>query len=145
MQISLRAGERIYVNGAVLRFDRKVTMELLNDVTFLLETHVLHAEQATTPLRQLYFIMQTMLVEPAKAAEARQMFEQLHELLCTSFENAHVLAELDRVIDLVSTDKVFEALKTIRALFPIEDGILAGAPSPAPATRKQTAEAGSCK
>ncbi|OYW35186.1 MAG: hypothetical protein B7Z45_06885 [Azorhizobium sp. 12-66-6] len=39
MQLTLRPGEKIYVNGAVLRVDRKVTLELLNDVTFLLESH----------------------------------------------------------------------------------------------------------
>ena len=145
MHISLRAGERIYVNGAVLRVDRKVSMELLNDVMFLLEHHVLHAEQATTPLRQLYFIVQTMLIEPAKAAEARQMFEQLHGLLRTSFENVAVLAGLDRVHELVSAGKVFEALKTIRVLFPIEDEILASAPRPLPAANDKRAEASSCK
>ena len=48
MQLSLRAGERIYVNGAVLRVDRKVTLELLNDATFLLENQVMQAEQAIT-------------------------------------------------------------------------------------------------
>jgi flagellar protein FlbT len=145
MHISLRAGERIYVNGAVLRVDRKVTMELLNDVAFLLENHVLHAEQATTPLRQIYFIVQTMLIEPPKAAEARQMFEQLYALLCTSFENAAVLAGLERVHECVSAGKLFEALKTIRVLFPIEDEILARSPRPSPAAGDQLAEAISCK
>ena len=145
MHISLRAGERIYVNGAVLRVDRKVTMELLNDVAFLLENHVLHAEQATTPLRQIYFIVQTMLIEPTKAAEAKQMFEQLYELLCTSFENEAVLAGLERVHECVSAGKVFEALKTIRVLFPIEDEILACTPRPLAAAGHQIAEASSCK
>jgi flagellar protein FlbT len=41
LHISLRPGERIYVNGAVLKVDRKVAIEFLNDVTFLLEHHVL--------------------------------------------------------------------------------------------------------
>ena len=56
MQISLKAGERIYINGAVVRVDRKVSIELMNDVVFLLEAHVLQAEETTTPLRQLYFV-----------------------------------------------------------------------------------------
>ena len=55
MNITLRAGERIYVNGAVLRVDRKATLELMNDATFLLEAHVMQAQDATTPLRQIYF------------------------------------------------------------------------------------------
>ena len=37
MKISLRAGERIYINGAVLRVDRKVSVELVNDVMQLIE------------------------------------------------------------------------------------------------------------
>ena len=31
MNITLRAGERLYLNGAVIRLDRKATIELLND------------------------------------------------------------------------------------------------------------------
>jgi flagellar protein FlbT len=48
MHISLRAGEKIYVNGAVLRADRKVSIELLNDATFLLEAHVMKVEDASS-------------------------------------------------------------------------------------------------
>ena len=47
MCISLRGGERIYVNGAVLRVDRKVTLELINDVAFLLEGQVMQVADAT--------------------------------------------------------------------------------------------------
>jgi flagellar protein FlaF len=41
----------------VLRADRKVSIEILNDATFLLEAHVMKVEDASTPLRQLYFII----------------------------------------------------------------------------------------
>jgi len=125
MHLSLKAGERIYINGAVLRVDRKVTLELLNNATFLLEQHVMQPEQATTPLRQLYFIVQIMLIEPAKAGQAREVFEKVQPQLMASFENAAIRAGLQRVHDLVSAGKPFEALKTIRVLFPIEDEIMA--------------------
>lgn len=124
MQISLRAGERIYINGAVLRADRKVSIELMNDVTFLMEHHVLLAEHATTPLRQLYFIVQTLLIEPIKAAQAHEMFERSHALLLASFENEEVIAGLYRVHQLVSAGRAFDALKAIRGLYPIEERIL---------------------
>jgi flagellar biosynthesis repressor protein FlbT len=55
MNITLRAGERFFINGAVIRIDRKATVELLNDVTFLLENHVMQAKDATTLTRQIYF------------------------------------------------------------------------------------------
>lgn len=56
-KITLKGGERIYINGAVLKMDRKVGVELLNEATFLLEQHILQPEGATTPLRQLYFMI----------------------------------------------------------------------------------------
>ena len=49
MNITLRAGERFFINGAVIRIDRKATIELLNDVTFLLENHVMQAKDAIDP------------------------------------------------------------------------------------------------
>ena len=71
MHISLKAGEKLFLNGAVFQVDRKVTLELLNDATFLLESHVMQPEDTTTPLRQLYFVAQSLLVDPANADAAR--------------------------------------------------------------------------
>ena len=42
-KITLKPGEKIYVNGAVIKGERKTTLEFLNDVQFLLENHVLQA------------------------------------------------------------------------------------------------------
>ena len=69
LRICLKSGERIFVNGAELRADRKVTLEILNEVTFLLEHHVLQPSEATTPLRQLYIQVQSMLMMPAQRPE----------------------------------------------------------------------------
>ena len=70
MNITLRAGERLFINGAVIRIDRKASIELLNEVTFLLETHVMQTEEATTLVRQIYFAVQIMLMDPTAAASA---------------------------------------------------------------------------
>lgn len=134
LRISLRAGERIYVNGAVLRADRKVSLEFLNDVVFLLENHVMMAEETTTPLRQLYFVVQTMLMDPGRAAATREMFESSYTLLQASFENVEVLAGLRHVHELVSTGRIYDGLKAIRALFPVEEAILNDGGTPAKPT-----------
>ena len=94
LRISLKSGERIFINGAVLRVDRKVALEFLNDVTFLLENHVLQPEQATTPLRQLYFIAQMMLINPEGKDQSLAMFRKSVIMLLTCFENEEILAEL---------------------------------------------------
>ncbi|CDX58433.1 flagellar biosynthesis repressor FlbT [Mesorhizobium sp. LCM 4577] len=120
LKISLKPNEKIYINGAVIRVDRKVTIELMNDVQFLLESHVIQADQASTPLRQLYFIVQIMLINPAGAAEARDMFRRSLPMLIASFDNQDICNSLKQIDRMVGEDDIYEALKAIRALYPLE-------------------------
>ena len=131
LRISLKAGEKIFINGAVLRVDRKVALEFLNDVTFLLENHVLQPEDATTPLRQLYFIAQMILINPEGKEQSTAMFRKSVVMLVNCFKNEEVLAELKRIDGLVATGRAFEALKAIRSLYAIEDKILNSPEMPA--------------
>lgn len=124
LRISLKSGERIFINGAVLRVDRKVALEFLNDVTFLLENHVLQLEDATTPLRQLYFIAQMMLINPEGKDQSLSMFRKSITMLLTCFRDEEVLAELKRIDAMVVGGRAFDALKAIRGLYSIEDRIL---------------------
>lgn len=132
MKVSLRAGERIYINGAVLRVDRKVSVELVNDVMFLLEGQVMQASDATTALRQLYFIVQLMLMNPTDIRDAAALYTQHHAALCAVCENREMLDGLGAIDELVQATRYFEALKRIRALFPVEQAILAGAATISP-------------
>jgi flagellar protein FlbT len=120
LKLSLKPNEKIYINGAVVRVDRKVTLELLNDVQFLLESHVLQAEDASTPLRQLYFIVQIMLMNPQGASDARAMFRRSLPLMLASFEDEQIRGALKHIDRLVGEDRVYEALKAIRSLYPLE-------------------------
>jgi len=122
MRVSLRNGERLYVNGAVLRVDRKVTIELMNDVTFLLESQVLQANEATTPLRQLYFIVQLMLMSPA-AADTMDFFRRHLAAMRVAVLRTEILSGLSSVEQLVDDGRPYEALKVIRGLYPVEKTI----------------------
>lgn len=131
LKVHLKPNERVYINGGVLRVDRKVTIELMNDVVFLLEGHILQEEQATTPVRQLYFIVQSMLMEPKCESIARAMYEQSHQALIRTFKNQDVLDGLMDVKRLMERGRSFEALRKIRSLFAIEDEILDCSEEPA--------------
>lgn len=127
MQISLKAGDRIFLNGAVVRVDRKVNLELLNDVAFLLESHVLQPGDAVTPLRQLYFVVQTLLIDPAASGSVRPLIDTMLLTLAETFQTRSVLDGLGTVARQVEAGRCFDALKTIRGLYPDEAAILAGA------------------
>ena len=109
MKISLRAGEQIYVNGAVLRVDRKVSLEIVNDVMFLLEGQVMQASDATTALRQLYFIVQLMLMNPTDIKDAAVLYLQHHAALLAVCENRQMLEGLAAVDELVGAARYYEA------------------------------------
>ncbi|HYA73896.1 MAG TPA: flagellar biosynthesis repressor FlbT [Roseiarcus sp.] len=131
MNITLRAGEKLYINGAVIRVDRKATIELLNDVTFLLENHVMQADQATTPLRQIYFAVQVMLMDPGATAPATSLSRRLIASALTAFETPAIIAGLKTIAEQIDRSRHFEALKALRALFPLEEREMSpdGAPS----------------
>lgn len=130
-RVSLRAGEKIYINGAVLRVDRKCALELLNDVTFLLENHVLQADQATTPLRQLYFVVQAMLMDPDGQEHKLALFRDFHSAQSQTFESPEILAGLREIGGMVEDGRPYEALRAIRELYPLEETVLADRPGPA--------------
>lgn len=129
LRIFLRPGEKVFLNGAVLRADRKVSLEVLNDVTFLLESHVLQAHETTTPLKQLYFIIQAILIDPAQAGDASKLYQASHAALMATVTNAQIRDGLVSVDEVMRAERPFEALKVIRQLFPVEQEILNGMPA----------------
>ena len=115
----------------MLRANRKVTLELLNDATFLLEGHVLQPEDTTTPLRQLYFVLQAALMDPQNASAAERLFSGLLHQTRAAFVSGPILAGLANAEALVGSGRRFDALREIRRLLPVEADILAR-PMPSP-------------
>ncbi len=121
MRFSLKAGERIFINGAVLTVSQKVTLSLLNDARFLLESHVLQVDQATTPMRQLYFVVQALLINPKEADKTMLAYRNLHDALTLIYTDEKAMAALRNIRELVEADRTFEALKIIRSLYELDD------------------------
>jgi flagellar protein FlbT len=138
MILSLRAGAKAYINGAVIRTDRRVNLQILNDVTFLLESHVMQVEAATTPLRQIYFAVQAALMDPAEADGAAALAAGMLLRLAPRIETPDIARALPQIAEQLEARRYFDVMKRLRALFPVEDAILAAQPSRA-ALREQSA------
>jgi len=126
MFIHLKRGERLYVNGAVLRVDRRTSLEFLNDVTFLLENHVMQADEATTPVRQLYFIVQTMLMDPSNAGMTAELYKHLSFRTRQAADQDLVKQQIDVADQKVAEGRYFDALKQLRACFSSEENAASG-------------------
>jgi flagellar protein FlbT len=117
MFIHLKRGEKLYVNGAVLRVDRRTSLEFLNDVTFLLENHVMQAEEATTPERQLYFVVQSMLMDPGNADMTAELYKHMAFRTRQNTLDETVRTQIDLADKKVSEGRYFDALKLLRCCF----------------------------
>ena len=124
-RVTLRPGERIFINGAVIKADVRTSFEILNDVPYLVEHEIMQAQQTVTPLRQLYYVLQTMVMEP-KTEMAREIYDHVMWNLADVFTNDTVLQGLEAIRAQVADGSPFAALKTLRTLIPIEDAILSG-------------------
>ncbi len=119
MNITLRAGQRFFINGAVIRINRKATIELLNDATFLLENHVMQPGDATTLTRKIYFAVHAdgpRRFGDRGAARAFADRDRARRLL-----NARADRGPQGRRPLLGLGRNFEAMKTLRGLFPLED------------------------
>ena len=130
MNIFLRAREKIYINGAVIRVDRKATIELLNEATFLLENHVMQVKDANTPMRRIYFAIQVMLMDPSASEQATTLAHSLIQDAKEVYGSPDLLSGLRNVSSLVERSRNFEALKALRALFPLEEQELRAVTAP---------------
>lgn len=124
MRLALKTGGKLFLNGAVIRVDRKVNIDLLNEATFLLESHVLQEADATTPLKQLYFCVQMALIDPASRPRVKPMVATMLGDLERSFAAEDMSRELRKVAHAANEERYFECLRMIRALFPLEAEIL---------------------
>jgi flagellar protein FlbT len=139
LSLLLKAGDRIYLNGAVIRVDRKVRIEVLNDATFLLGSHILQPEQAVTPLKQLYFSIQAMLVDPPTAVSAGLVAAAMLTASRKAFATPAVLDGLAAVEADLAHGRPYHALKRLRRLFELEAAILAESAAPTPAQEAHAA------
>ena len=117
MFIHLKRGEKLYVNGAVLRVDRRTSLEFLNDVTFLLENHVMQAEEAVTPERQLYFVVQSMIMDPGNAGMTAELYKHMSFRTRQDAGDEYVKKNIDLADRKVSEGRYFDALKLLRCCF----------------------------
>ena len=116
-KINLRPNEKIYVNGAVFFFFLRTSIEFLNDVSFLLESHIMQLEDAVSPIQHLYYIIQIMLMAPDHAGLNKIVYARHLELLradCSEDIGEDLICEIDQ---LVGNKKYYEAMKCIRRNF----------------------------
>lgn len=121
--IHLRKDGRVIINGAVLEnvSGRAVSIAVKNEASILRDHDVLQPEEAVTPASRIYFALQCAYVFPETRAQHMDQFSQLLDAYLEAAPSAAPLAAAVR--RAVEADRLYEALKKVRELFPHERDI----------------------
>lgn len=66
--VTLKKGEKFFLNGALMRVDGPVKIDICTTDSVLLPYHILEEEDAVTPLHKLYFYVQQALIDAKNAS-----------------------------------------------------------------------------
>jgi flagellar biosynthesis repressor protein FlbT len=104
LKLKLAAHERLIVNGAVMvNGGCRTTLIIRNFAHIMREKDVLQEEDANTPTRRLYFILQAMLMQPPPSEPLQASYRLAHGQLTAAYElpdNLAILTDVDRMVEL---------------------------------------------
>jgi len=125
LKLNLRANERLVINGALLTALKPTSLLINNQVSMLLERHIMRPEHANTPARRIYFAVQCAYI--ADASERPPYLEQAMNYI-RDFEGATesgkiraLLADMRRHLEQRA---YYDALKQCRDLISYEEVVL---------------------
>ena len=124
LRITLRDGEKMIVNGAVLRANGRLELIVENQVALLRGREVMAPDEATTSARRLYLAcMMAYIDDAARDTHQDRIVELLGELL-SAFETAAARMLCLEFAHCVATAEYYRALGICRRLIDYETAAL---------------------
>lgn len=123
LKLSLKPGEAVIVNGAVLRNgDRRGTMLLANQARVLREKDILRPEDVSTPADRAYFaIMQLYLMGEHDGV----VYDQVASALADVLESVDTDGQRESILDMsraCAAGQTYQALSMCRRLMKQQTG-----------------------
>jgi flagellar protein FlbT len=125
LKLNLRANERLVINGALLTALKPTSLLINNQVSMLLERHIMRPEHVKTPARRVYFAIQCAYI--ADPGERPPYLEQAATFI-KDFEGATespkirgLLGDMRRHLEQRA---YYDALKLCRDLISYEEVVL---------------------
>lgn len=123
LKISLRAGERIFVGGAVIQNGQTpCEFLILNDVPLLREKDVLTEEEANTHCLRIQLCVQLMYMDTPHLSGYQKKYAQLvDELLAAAPSAAPLVAEINHHL---AFGEYYQAIKSAKRLVAYEKELI---------------------
>ena len=120
LKIVLKPGERIIICGAVIT-NGKTTAQLLveNQVPILRQKDIMGENEATSPCRRIYFVIQLMYTDAGNLAMHHHTYWNLVKDILKAAPST--LPLIDRINDHILNNRHYQALKLARKLIEYEE------------------------
>jgi flagellar protein FlbT len=123
LKLKLKAGEKVYINGALVENGRSsAELHVLNKVTILREKDILLEADADTPCKKVYFAVQSLYLEPANEAHVIRYLSKLSIEIVRAAPSAFLY--IDRIHECVLGKRYYSALRQTRELIQYEEELL---------------------
>jgi flagellar protein FlbT len=124
LKIVLKPGERIIISGAVIT-NGKTTAQLLieNHVPILRQKEIMGENEASTPCRRIYLVIQLMYIDAGNLATHQHIYWNLVRDVLTAAPST--LPIIDRISDHILNNRYYQALKLTKKLIEYEEETVA--------------------
>lgn len=132
LRITLRDGEKMILNGAVLRAVGRTQLCLENGAAILRGRDVMTPEEANTPAKRLYFACMMAYIDPDNLDRYRDDILLLMSDLLRAFESTEAKAITTTFAEKIALNQYYRALGDCRWLIAYEAEALARLAAPEP-------------
>jgi flagellar protein FlbT len=120
LKVTLKPGERIIIGGAVIKNGASTTNLIIeNTVPVLRQKDILTKEQADTPCKRIYLVIQLMYIDNANLPTHHNTYWSLVRDILKAAPST--LSIIDRMNDLILGNKYYQALKVAKKLIEYEE------------------------
>lgn len=123
LKITLKPHERMIIGGAVVsNGDARTQLVIENKVPLLREKDILSEQEANSPARRIYFVIQLMYVDEENLMTHHQLYWNLVEALVRAAPS--VVALVDPISEHILFGRYYQALKLAQQLIDYEKEIM---------------------
>jgi flagellar protein FlbT len=123
LKISLKPHERMIIGGAVVtNGDSRTQFSIENKVPLLRQKDIMSEQEANSPCRRIYFVIQLMYVDEENLMSHHQTYWHLIEDLVRAAPS--VLNLVDQTSEHILFGRYYQALKLAQSLIDYEEEVI---------------------
>ena len=123
LKITLKPGERMMIGGAVVtNGSAKSDLIIENRVSILREKDIMKEEEAISPSRRVYFVIQLMYMDEGNVVEYHNTYWKLVTDVVSAAPST--LKVIDQISGYVLNGEYYQALKLTRKLIDYEQEVI---------------------